>query len=60
MSKLIGKKCFVIDKDSIYYNEWGVIKFFDGEFYHVAIAKGKDTIPIFNRKQIKIPRNQGM
>lgn len=58
MSKVIGKKCFVVDKESDYHNEWGIIKHYDGEFYHVAIANGTDTVPIFDRKQIKIPRNQ--
>lgn len=56
MSKLIGKKCYIIDKNSMHYNEWGIIKHYDGEFYHVAIANGTDSIPVFDRKQIKIPR----
>ena len=58
MSKLIGKKFYITDKNSIYYNEWGIIKDYDGEFYHVAIANGTNTMPIFDRKQIKIPRKQ--
>ena len=58
MSKLIGKRCYVTDKNSIYYNEWGIIKLYDGEFYHVAIANGTDSMPIFDRQQIKISRNQ--
>ena len=58
MSKLIGKRCYIIDTNSIYYNEWGIIKHYDGEFYHVAIANGTDSIPAFDRKQIKIPRKQ--
>lgn len=58
MSKVIGRKCFIIDKESFYYNEWGIIKDYDGEFYHVAIANGVDAVPVFDRKQIKIPRNQ--
>ena len=55
--KNIGKKCIIIDKESIYYDEWGVIKFYDGEYYHVSIANGNSTV-IFDRKQIKIPRKK--
>ena len=51
----IGKKCFIKDKGSIYYNEWGIIKDYDGEFYHVAIANGKN-LSIFDRDQIRISR----
>lgn len=54
MSKNIGKKCMIIDKESIYYDEWGIIKLYDGEYYHVAIANENSTV-IFERRQIKIP-----
>lgn len=54
--KNIGKKCYIIDKESVYYGEWGIIKNFDGEFYYVAIANGIDVLPIFDRKQIRIKR----
>lgn len=53
----IGKKCYIIDKESIYYGEWGIIKHFDGEYYHVAIANGKNLV-IFKRNEIRIPRNR--
>ena len=56
--KLIGKKCFIIDKESMYFGEWGIItEAFNGEFL-VAIANGTDSEPIFSRNQIRIPRNQ--
>ena len=55
--KNIGKKCYIINKNSIYFGEWGIIKHFDGEFYHVAIANGTDSLPVFDRKEIKIPKN---
>ncbi len=57
MKDCIAKKCYVIDKLSIYYKEWGIIKDFDGEYYHVAIANG-NNLPIFERNQIRIPRNK--
>lgn len=34
----------------------GIIKHYDGELYHVAIANGADTMPVFDRSQIRIPR----
>jgi hypothetical protein len=55
-SKLIGKKVFITDPDSIYFGEWGIIADFDGEVYYVNIAGGKDSQPIFNRDQFRVPR----
>lgn len=55
-SKLIGKKVFITDPESIYLGEWGIIKDFDGEVYYIAIADGKDSLPIFDRDQFKVPR----
>ena len=57
-SKLIGKKVFIIDPESIYFGEWGTIADYDGEVYYVRIADGKDSEPIFDRDQFKVPRNQ--
>ena len=56
--KDIGKKCYITDKESIYFGEWGIIKDFDGEYYYVAIADGKSTLPVFGRSEIRIPRVQ--
>lgn len=53
-SKLIGKKVEVKDRESIYFRDWGIVKFFDGDFYGVAIANGCDSIPVFERSQIKL------
>ena len=55
-SKLIGRKVYITDTDSIYFGEWGIIKDFDGEVYYIAIANGKDSLPIFDRDQFKVPR----
>ena len=52
----IGKKCYITDKNSIYYAEWGIIKDFDGEYYHIAIANGKGCLVVFKRNEIRIPR----
>lgn len=56
--KNVGKKCYIINKSSIYYGEWGIIKHFDGECYHVAIANGGSSLPIFDRDEIRIPRQK--
>lgn len=53
----IGKMCDITDKNSIYYGEWGIIKDYDGENYYVAIANGCDSIPVFDRSQIKIRKD---
>jgi hypothetical protein len=58
MNNNIGKKCYIKNKDSEYFGEWGIIKSFDGDFYHVAIANGTDSLPIFDRSEIQIPRRQ--
>lgn len=55
-SKLIGRKVFITDPDSIYHGEWGIVDFFDGECYHIKIANGSDSIPIFDRDQFKVSR----
>jgi hypothetical protein len=54
---MIGKKCYITDKESIYYGEWGIIRDFDGEYYHVAIADGGNSYPVFTRNEIRIPRD---
>jgi hypothetical protein len=55
-SRLINRKAYIIDKESIYYGEWGIIKDYDGECYYIAIANGIDSIPVFNRDQFKVKR----
>jgi hypothetical protein len=55
-SKLIDQKVYITDKESIYYGEWGIVKAYDGQCYHIAIANGTDCMPIFDRKQFKIYR----
>lgn len=55
-SKLIGKKAYITDAESMYYGEWGTIAAFDGDGYHIRIANGNDSLPIFTRKQFKVPR----
>lgn len=61
-SKLIGKIVDITDKESIYYNEWGIIIKYDGEHYHIAIAcetletaKQYGSV-IFRKKEFKVRR----
>ena len=55
-SKLIGKHCNIKDNiDSMWAGEWGIIEYFDGEMYHIAMYGG-DAQPIFSRDEIHIPR----
>lgn len=56
---LIGKKVYIIDRESIYFGEWGIIDYFDGENYGVRIADGKGSVPEFLRWQFKVPRTKG-
>jgi len=58
-NELIGKKVFITDKDSIFYNEWGIIKSCIGDDYYVAIANGTDSLPVFKRKEFTVPRYIG-
>lgn len=54
-SKLIGKKVWIKDNvDSWAAGEWGVIKGFDGENYHIAIADDPYMELIFLRSEFKI------
>jgi hypothetical protein len=55
---LIDRKVFITDKDSIYYNEWGTVKHYDGEYFHIAIADETDHLPIFNRDQFTVSKTK--
>lgn len=57
-SKLIGRKVYITDPESIYFGEWGIIADYDGEVYYVRIADGNFPMPIFDRDQFKVPRNR--
>jgi hypothetical protein len=57
-SKLIGRKVYITDPESIYFGEWGIVVDFDGDVYYIAIAGGKDSLPIFYRDQFKVPRSR--
>lgn len=57
-SNLIGKRAIITDKDSIYFDEWGIIDHFDGDVYHIKIANGSSSVPVFDRDQFRVPREK--
>jgi len=57
-SKLVGKVVHITDPESIYFGEWGIVEYYDGECYGLRIANGTNGTPIFERDQFKAPRRQ--
>ena len=57
-SKLIGRKVYITDPESIYFGEWGIIADYDGEVYYIRIANGNGAQPIFDRDQFRVYRNR--
>lgn len=55
-SKLIGKKVYITAKDSWACGEWGIIKMFDGDYYHIAIANEENMDLVFTRNEFRLPR----
>ena len=55
-SRLIGKRVYITDKKSMYNGEWGIIVDYDGDVYHVAIARDRKHHVIFDRNQFRVPR----
>lgn len=53
----VGTKVDIKSPESMYNGEWGIVKLFDGDYYHVAIANGNDC-PIFERNELRVPKNQ--
>lgn len=60
VSRMIGKVAYVTDPESIYHGEWGIIDHYDGECYHLKIANGSGSMPMFDRDQLYVPRQQAM
>lgn len=53
--KLVGKVVTITTKDSWAFGEWGVIKMFDGEYFHIAIANGNPCL-IFSKDEFRVER----
>lgn len=54
---LIGKRVIITDKSSWAYGEWGIVKFFDGEYFHIAPWNDENSQLIFERRDFKVTRN---
>ena len=51
----VGTKVYIKSPNSWYNGEWCIVKYFDGDDYHVAIANGQDC-PVFERRELKIAK----
>lgn len=58
MSKLIGKEAKITNKDSWYYEEYGIIRYFDGEYYHIAITGDDNNLCVFERNEFKVRKDK--
>lgn len=56
MKDLRGKTVDITDKDSWFCGEWGTVIAQDEDGYHIAIANGTDSVPMFDRKQFRVRR----
>lgn len=57
-SKLIGREVTITSKDSWAYGEWGIIKFYDGEDYHIALYNDDKMALVFSRNEFRVKRNK--
>ena len=55
-SNMIGRIAYITNIESIFYGEWGVVKFFDGDAYHIAIANDDRIANVFDRNEFVIKR----
>ena len=56
MTKLIGKEAKITNKDSWWFEQYGIIKGFDGEYYHIAMTGDDNCVCIFERSEFKVRR----
>ncbi len=55
---MIGRRVYIKNRDSIYFNDWGIVVDYDGKYYHVAIFNDKNCTVIFERNELHIPRKE--
>lgn len=55
-SKLIGRRVYITNRDSIYFDEWGIVDAFDGDWYYVRIAADLHSTVVFKRDEFRAPR----
>ena len=56
-SKLIGKKVIITNRDHYLFGEWGIVKYYDGERYHVAPWNGDEEL-VFDRDEFRVRRDK--
>lgn len=54
--KLIGKYVTITARESWAYGEWGTVKMFDGEYYHIAPWNDDRVELIFTRDEFRVRR----
>ena len=54
-NELIGKKVTIRCKASWANGEWGIIKAYDGKYYHIAIWNGEQQL-IFTRREFRVDK----
>jgi len=55
-SHLIGKEVIITAKDSYLYGEWGIIRYYDGDYYYISPWGGEESM-LFDRKEFKVKKN---
>ena len=53
---LIGKFVTITNRQSWAYDQWGIVKYFDGTYYHIALYNGTETL-VFERNEFRVRRN---
>lgn len=57
MATIIGKRVLITTNDSDEYDQWGIVKLFDGDSYHIAIANSSTTSKVFDRNEFRVIRD---
>ena len=47
-----GMRVEIINKESTYYGEWGIVRYIDGYDYYVALRDDTDSVWVFDREEI--------
>ena len=54
----VGTKVHIKSPGSWEDGGWGIVKYFDGDDYHVAMYGGEDNCLLFSREELRVPRNR--
>lgn len=44
-------------KSGFHKGDWGVVKHYDGEYYHVAMFGDPNDCPVFDRSELKVSKS---